>query len=96
MPSGSMNVVVAADWLEDQVVPPFTLNCQVAPGSMPVTVTEPFSVIPSVPLTPVSLVSAKEAAAGAVVSTVMAAAFDATPLWLPARSAWRTRIAPMA
>ena len=50
-----------------QVVPPLVLYCQVAPASMPETLTVPTLVMPS--LAPLSVARVKVGAAGAAVST---------------------------
>ena len=52
-----------------QLLPPLVLYCQVAPASMPVTLTVPILVMPSLALVPVSAARAKVGAAGGVVST---------------------------
>ena len=79
-----------------QLVPLLVLYCQVAPVSIPETLTWPLLVMPSLPLDPVSEASAKVGAAGAVRSTTIAAGFDHGVPGFPARSVCRTRMLPMA
>ena len=80
-----------------QLEPLLVLYCQVALGSMPETVTAPLLLMRSVLEEPVSLVSLKVGAAGAVASMVMTAAFrEGVVVVLPARSVCRRRTAPMA
>ena len=77
-----------------QLAPLLVLNCHEAPDSKPETMTVPTFVMPSTLLEPVSLVSAKVGAAGAVASTVIAEALEPGELVLPARSIWRTWTTP--
>ena len=53
-----------------QLLPPLVLYCQLAPASMPETLTVPMLVMPSLALVPLSVASAKVGAAGAVMSAV--------------------------
>ena len=74
---------------------PLVEYSQVALVSTPEILTVPRLVTPSELLEPLSVASEKEGAAGAVASTVIAAAFcDGVTVTLPARSVWRTRTAP--
>ena len=57
-----------------QLAPPLVLYCQVAPASMPETLTVPTLVMPSLLELPSAVARAKAGAAGAVVSKVMTAA----------------------
>ena len=75
-----------------QVVPPSVLYCQVAPDSIPETLTVPVLLLPAL----LTVGKLKLIAVGAVVSIVMADELVATVLVLPAVSVWRTLISPAA
>ncbi len=80
-PSDAANPVV-------QVTPLSILYSMTAPGSIPVTLSEPMLVILSVLLLPLSVSSATVGAVGGVVSRVKVSPLP--PLELPATSVWRT------
>ncbi|MCY1247804.1 hypothetical protein D9M72_611690 [compost metagenome] len=71
-----------------QVVPPSVLYSQVAPDSMPVTLTVGLLVMPSVAEAPVSVARTAAGAATAVSSVTASGALLA--LTLPAASIWRS------
>ena len=86
-----MKLVTLAGCAVLQLVPPLVLYCQVAPVSMPVTLTVPMLVMPSLAMVPLSVARAKVGAAGAVPSTVMAVALlDGVTVVLLAASVWRS------
>ena len=77
------------------VPPPLMLYCHEAPASRPPTFTVPSFVMPSKPLEPVSLASARVGAL-ADVSTVITMASDPAGLLFPVMSVWRARTMPAA
>ena len=76
--------------------PALVLNCQVAPASRPDTFTVPTFVMPSVLLVPLSVAKENPGAAGALVSTVIAAGLLVAAPVLPATSVCLTCTAPLA
>ena len=75
--------------------PPFTLYCQLAPASSPVTLTVPTLVLAS-PDVPLSVAKARVGAMGAVVSVVLAGASDDDELAAPATAKPATTAATTA